>query len=263
VAVALAQIGEFSFLLGNQAIHDGLFTADGQSLLVACALISITVNPLFFRALDPFERWLRGREKLWRALSRRSEAGGASTNQAVRQRLEAPREEEEPKTRAVIVGYGPVGQTAARVLCDFDVEPVIIDLNIDVVRALTSAGKLAVYGDATRRDLLEAAGIGRAKYLLVTIPDLLTRTLVILTAKDLNPELTIFARARYLQEHSWLEEVGATQISTEEAETALGLALLVLREIGADEERIRAEESRIRTELAPRRAAGNEAKSPT
>lgn len=249
IAVALAQIGEFSFLLGRQAQHHGLLAAEGQSLLVACALISITLNPLLFRVIDPLEKWLRTRERVWRMLTRRSEARGVEANVAVRQRLAADTEEGQSKPRAVIVGYGPVGQTAARILGDFQIEPVIIDLNLDTVRSLTAAGRLAIYGDATRRDILEAAGTTDAKYLLVTIPELVTRTLVILTAKNLNPALSVFARARYLQERAWLEEVGATQISIEEAETALGLAVLLLREVGADESRIRDESQRIQAEL--------------
>lgn len=112
-----------------------------------------------------------------------------------------------------------------------------------------AAGRLAIYGDATRQDILETAGITEAKYLLATIPDLVTRTLVILTAKQLNPALRVFARARYLQERAWLEEVGATAISIEEAETALGLAVLLLREVGADESRILDESRRIQSEF--------------
>ena len=83
---------------------------------------------------------------------------------------------------------------------------------------------------------------------------MLVRTVVILTAKDLNPELRVFARARYIQERAWLEEVGATGVVTEEAETALGLAVLLLREMNADEDRIRNEIRKIQEELQPRSA---------
>jgi CPA2 family monovalent cation:H+ antiporter-2 len=250
VAIALAQIGEFSFLLGNEAMHHQLLAAEGQSLLVTCALVSITINPLMFRALDPLETWLRKNDRVWRFISRRSEVGGAAVNLAMRQRLPAVGEEEEAKARAVIVGYGPVGQTATRILKDFNMQPVIVDLNVDTVREIAGAGGLAIYGDATRRDILDAAGIHDATYLLVTIPDVMTRTVVIMTAKNLNAELRVFARARYIQERAWLEEVGATQIVTEEAETALGLAVLLLREVGADETRIRDEIQRIQSELS-------------
>jgi CPA2 family monovalent cation:H+ antiporter-2 len=247
VAIALAQIGEFSFLLADEAAHAHLLPAEGHSLLVACAILSITLNPLLFRMIDPLEKWLRSKPALWRVLSRRSEAGGLELNIGLRARLaETTREEQ---VTAVIVGYGPVGQTAARILKEFGVRPVVVDLNLDTVRSLTESGQLAVYGDATQREILEAAGIREAKYLLATVPEVLVRTVVILAAKDLNPKLRVFARARYLQERAWLEEVGATGVVTEEGETALGLAVLLLREVGANEERIRQEIRRIQGDM--------------
>jgi CPA2 family monovalent cation:H+ antiporter-2 len=134
-------------------------------------------------------------------------------------------------------------------LVNLSIQPIVVDLNLDTVRDLSDSGKLAIYGDATQRDILEAAGIKEAKYLLVTVPDVLIRTVVILAAKDLNADIQIFARARYIKERAWLEEVGATGVVTEEAETAIGLAFLLLRKIGADEQRIRAEIRRIQEEL--------------
>jgi CPA2 family monovalent cation:H+ antiporter-2 len=155
--------------------------------------------------------------------------------------------------RAVIIGYGPVGQTAARVLKSFGVETVIIDLNLDTIRDLEAAGELAIYGDSTRPDILKAAGIHDARYLLVTVPDVLVRTLVAINAKEMNPDVKIFVRARYINERAWLEEVGVTQVCTEEAETALGLAMLLLEEVGAEPERIREVINQVQLELGLQR----------
>jgi CPA2 family monovalent cation:H+ antiporter-2 len=250
IAIALAQVGEFSFLLADEANRLKLLSPTGHSLLVACAILSITLNPLLFRAIEPLEAWLRRRPGLWRRLTSRSDIGGAELNRQMQQRID---ENEPPDvgevTRAVIVGYGPVGQTAARLLRDFGVQTVVIDLNLDTIRDLASGGELAIYGDATRQDILEAAGIRDAKYLLVTVPDVLVRTLVVITAKELNHDLKVFVRARYLKERAWLEEVGATQICIEEAETALGLAVLLLREMGADEARVREVTARVQGEM--------------
>jgi monovalent cation:H+ antiporter-2, CPA2 family len=249
VAVALAQIGEFSFLLADESRRHGLLPEEGQSLLVACALLSITINPFLFRALGPMESWLRGKPRLWRALNRRAERRGAELNRQARGKLAADGEEE-PPVSAVVVGYGPVGQTASRILREFGVRPVVVDLNLDAVRRLAESGEIAVYGDATQRNILEAAGIRQAKYLLVTVPEVLVRTVVILTANDLNGNLRVFARARYIKERAWLEEVGAAGVVTEEGETAIGLAALLLREVGADEDRIREEIRTIKKEMA-------------
>jgi monovalent cation:H+ antiporter-2, CPA2 family len=249
ISIALAQIGEFSFLLADEARRLELLTAPTQSLIVACAIISITINPLFFRAIDPIDAWFRGRPRLWQGISRRAESRGAELNASVKQRLHDPNDPASAQAGAVIVGYGPVGQTAARILRDFNIQPVIIDLNLETVRNMTTVGQLAIYGDATRREILEAASIAEAKYLLVTVPDVLVRTLVILAARELNSDLRVFARARYLKERAWLEEVGATEICIEEAETAAGLAVLLLREVGADEDRIRDELSLLHAEF--------------
>jgi CPA2 family monovalent cation:H+ antiporter-2 len=250
VAVALAQIGEFSFLLAHEAMGLGVIPEEGQSLLITCSLISISANPLLFRTIDPLEKWLHSKGRIWRVISQRSMDQGAELNMEMKTRLAESVASNGDKPLAVVVGYGPVGQTACQILKDFQIRSVIIDLNLDTIRSLAAADQFAIYGDATRRDILEAAGIRQAKYLLVTIPEILTRTLVILTAKDLNARLRIFARARYLQERAWLEEVGATDICIEEAEMALGLAVLLLREVGADEDRVREEIQRIRRELA-------------
>jgi CPA2 family monovalent cation:H+ antiporter-2 len=250
VAVALAQIGEFSFLLANEAVGLGIVSQEAQSLLVACSLISISANPLLFHTIEPLEKWLRGKERIWRVISQRSMDQGAELNIEMQSRLGKTPVSEGDKPRAVVVGYGPVGQTACRILKDFEIQSVVIDLNLETVRNLVAKGQFAIYGDATRRDILEAAGIRQANYLLITIPDILTRTLIILTAKELNAGLRVFVRARYVAERAWLEEVGATGISTEEAETAIGLAVLLLREVGADGDRILKEINKIRKELA-------------
>jgi monovalent cation:H+ antiporter-2, CPA2 family len=249
VAVALAQIGEFSFLLADEAMHNQLLPTEGHSLLVACAIVSIAINPLLFLGIGPLERWLRRRPRFWHALNRRAEVIGTDMNVATRAFLAEVGETDERPVTAVIIGYGPVGQAACRILKEFGIRPVVVDLNLDTVRGLTESGNLAVYGDATQQDILEASGIREAKYLLVTTPEVLGRTVMILAAKNLNPALRVFARARYIQERAWLEEVGATGVVTEEAETAVGLAVLLLREVGADEERIQKEIRRIQEEL--------------
>jgi CPA2 family monovalent cation:H+ antiporter-2 len=249
VAVGLAQIGEFSFILADAAAGDpaaglGLLGQSEKSLLIACAILSISLNPWLFRTITPIEAWLRRRPKIWRFIARRSEARVRGL--PVPTRLG----ESSDKPRAIIVGYGPVGKTASTILTDFGIEPVVVDLNVDTVANLLAMGKLAVYGDAAQREILTAAGVANAKYLLLTIPDLQTRTVIVLVARELNPELKIFVRARYMEERAWLEEIGATEVCFEEAEAAIGLASLLLREVGADEDRIRLERRRIRTRLA-------------
>lgn len=246
ISVGIAQIGEFSFILAELASEHRLLPAEGRSLLVACSIATISINPLLFRRIGSFEHWLQRRLALWSFLARRSAARA--------HRLSTipvfPHSEEPRRPRAIIVGYGPVGKAATTILKRFGVETVVVDLNIDTVSSLAGAGELAVYGDATRRAVLEAAGISSARYLLVTIPDPHTRTVAVLVARELNPKLKVFVRARYLGERAWLDEIGVTEVCFEESEAAIGLATLLLREMGADEERIRTELRRSRAELS-------------
>jgi monovalent cation:H+ antiporter-2, CPA2 family len=246
VAVGIAQIGEFSFILAALATDQELLPAEGQSLLVACSIVAISLNPLLFRGIGPLEAWLHRRPKLWTFLSQRSESRARRAPAP----LARPADDGADRPRAIIVGYGPVGQTASSILKEFGVEPVIVELNIDTITRLTAAGELAVFGDAARREILDAAGVAAAQYLLITTPDPHTRTITVIVARELNPAVKIFVRARYLGERAWLEEIGATEVCFEEAETAIGLATLLLREMGADEERMRRELRRTRTRLA-------------
>jgi CPA2 family monovalent cation:H+ antiporter-2 len=247
VAIGLAQIGEFSFILASEGMRLEIFRQDGQTALVAAALISITLNPLLFRAIPAIERWLQRRPRLYAALQRRSEkrAMEASNMTMVRTAAELGR------VHAVVVGYGPVGQTVARILREFKIEPVVIDMNVDTVNKLAGEGRAAVFGDASRPEVLKAAGIEKARYLLVTLPELAARIPVIIAARDLNPELRVLARARFVREGPMLEEIGVHVISYEESEAAVSLAAHMLRECGADNAHIAIEARKIRESLEP------------
>ncbi|MDC0740472.1 cation:proton antiporter [Polyangium mundeleinium] len=246
VAIGLAQIGEFSFILADAANKVDLFPTEGRSVLVACAIASIGLNPLLFRFIDPLEEWLRGRPTLWRGLNRRAEARGEALREQV---------QKEPTracdVRAIVVGYGPVGRTAVDILDRFNVCSVIVELSIDTVTELTNIGRIAVYGDARRSEVLHAAGIGTADYLVVTTPNPETRAAVVNVARSLQPDLPIFVRAHYISERQALETHRATAVCYEEAEVAVRLAEMLLTEIGVETEQIEAESLRIRQELGP------------
>ncbi|TKD11921.1 cation:proton antiporter [Polyangium fumosum] len=246
VAIGLAQIGEFSFILADAANKVDLFPAEGRSVLVACAIVSIGLNPLLFRLMDPLEEWLRRRPTLWRGLNRRAEARGEAL------REQAPKEPTRAcDVRAIVVGYGPVGRTAVDILDRFNVCSVIVELSIDTVTELTNNGRIAVYGDARRAEVLHAAGIGTADYLVVTTPNPETRAAVVNVVRSLQPDLPIFVRAHYISERQALETHRATAVCYEEAEVAVRLAEMLLTEIGVEAAQIEAESLRIREELGP------------
>ena len=248
VAIGLAQIGEFSFILAQLGNRLGMLPEAGNSAVIACALLSIAVNPLLFRAINPLELWIQKR-RVFRVLFNRNAADAQSS--ACTPGTSAAQADLRPQ--AIVVGYGPVGRNVTRILQDFGVQPLVIELNIDTVNGLCAAGTPAIYGDAGQRKILEAAGITASDYLLITVPDLASRIPIIVEARELNPEIKIFVRARYLAERSMLEEVGATAVSYEEAEAAVGLADLLLSDLGAQEEKMQQAAGLIRREWALRR----------
>lgn len=245
VALGLAQIGEFSFILSEMGRSLGVLPQAGHDVLVAAALISISLNPLLFRQVGNIESWLERRPNLWRLLTWRFKE---------RNGLHAPPDNNDAAApvRAVVVGYGPVGQVLTRILRDFGIQPAVIELNVDTVKALRSQGLPAIYGDASRPDILQAAQVPQAQYLLVTLPDAQARLSVVAAARALNPAIRVLVRARYLAERDTLDTAGVKAVAYEEAEIAVTLAGILLREIGLKDEEIVQKASQIRTELAVR-----------
>jgi CPA2 family monovalent cation:H+ antiporter-2 len=243
VAFGLAQIGEFSFILGDLARQNGLLSGSAYGLLVACALVSISVNPFLFRGLDAIESALRRRPTLWRLLnaaaSRRSREINGRTAQAIRG--------EEPPL-AVVVGYGPVGQAVDRALRQEGLQTVVIDLNTDTVAELAAEGRLAIYGDASQGEILKQAGVARASHLIVTLPHSVNRNPMVAAARQLSARCRILVRARYLREREELTQVGADAACFEEVEAAVALTARVLADLGKDPATITREMDRVRSE---------------
>lgn len=242
VGLCVTQIGEFSFILAEVAHRLKFIDTEGHSALVAAALFSISLNPFLVRGVRPIEQFARRRPWLWRLLNGRSKDPAVGTGSAV--------SEEILPVNAIVVGFGPVGRVVTRILSDFGIQPTVIELNVDTVTGLSKANHPVIYGDATRREILRAAGVEKASYLIVTIPDLTGRMPVVATARMMNPELVIITRARYLKERAMLEEMGATLVRYEEAEAAVALAETLLERIGARPEAIQGEVTRVRAELS-------------
>lgn len=241
VAIGLAQVGEFSFIVSELAHKHHLMPDEGHNVLVGGAIISITLNPLLFRMIDPIERWLRRRPRLWALLNARAERRASQANAAVAVPTEG--------RLAVVVGYGPVGQAVDRLLRDAGMTTVVVDMNMDTVTAIRAAGRQAVFGDASREAILEAAGVERATHLVLTTPRGEDRAAIVSAARAQNPRLKTFVRAHYLRERQELEQVGATAAVFEEGEAAVALARLVLSDAGIGRESIESSLRGVRTRL--------------
>ncbi|WP_437931995.1 cation:proton antiporter [Sorangium sp. So ce291] len=236
VALSLAQIGEFSFILATLGRQLGVMPDEATQVLVLASIVSITLNPLLFSARGRFARWTSA------LFLRRQAAAGADSAEGEA----APADELAHRT--VVVGYGPVGRTLTRLLRENGIEPTVVELNLDTVKELQGQGIRAIYGDATQREILERAGVGAADSLLFTSAGAPGNG-VIEQAKGVNPKLFVLARAFYLREVPVLQKAGADVVVTGEAEVAFSMTERLLVRLGATAEQVERERERVRSEL--------------
>jgi CPA2 family monovalent cation:H+ antiporter-2 len=241
VALALAQIGEFSFILATIGHELGLLTTQATNALVATSIVSIVLNPLAYRTIRPIERWLVRHPALSAMLNREIAVATELRNAANRTA--------DPAHRAVVIGYGPTGRAVVRLLRDNGITPTIVDLNLDVVRALREQGFEAIYGDATRPDTLDAAGMALARSLILSSAGMANSVEVIRMARGVNANIRVLARASYVRDVPALREAGANRVYSGEGEVALAFVEDLMTGLGATPEQIDRERERARVEL--------------
>lgn len=240
LAFALAQIGEFSFILAGFGSRLGLLSEGTGNVLVVASILSLILNPFYLRMADPLEAWLARHPRLWRRLNHsvvpvETEAGqDSSQNNADRR-------------RAVLVGYGPVGRTLANLLHEHSIEPTIIEMNHETVTYLQRHSIAAVYGDASHAEVLKAAGTKHAGTLILSAPGIPTAPDIIRQARAMNPDIRILVNTSYLSECPLLEATGADEVFSGEAEVASAMCTSVLRQLGVAPDEISRVGDRIRT----------------
>jgi CPA2 family monovalent cation:H+ antiporter-2 len=244
VAVALAQIGEFSFILAALGRNLGVLPDSAHDALVAAAIASISINPLLYRSIPGIERWLKRHPRLWAVLDaphqRRRAQLGVSTGGEPAQDVPT----------VAVIGYGPAGRTLTRLLRDNGIQPVVIELNVDTHRRLREERISVVYGDAEHPDTLRAAGLSHAQALIISAAGLPGLPEIVRQARTINPAVQILARATYLSEQPALLAAGANAVFTSEGEVALAMTEALLLRLGATPEQIERERERQRVAAA-------------
>ncbi|BAI71775.1 monovalent cation:H+ antiporter-2, CPA2 family [Azospirillum sp. B510] len=229
VSASLAQIGEFSFILAGLGGTLGLLPPEGRDLILAGALLSITLNPLVFAGLDWLSDWLRLRPGILGRLERRRDDSLSAL----------PPADESLRGHAVIVGYGRVGSVVGKGLKSQKLPIMVIDQNRRRVEALRERGVPAVYGDATTPGVLEAAGIGRARLLVIATPEGYRTRQVLDLARRINPGLDTAVQTHSEAEVAHLERQGVGVAIMGERELAFGLMEYALRSLGIPDNRAR------------------------
>lgn len=220
VAASLAQIGEFSFILAGLGVALGLLPAEGMSLVLAGALISIALNPLLFAAIAPLQRWLLKRSAFARRLEQRQDPYAELPMSTERKFLEG---------QVVLVGYGRVGRRIAQSLAARGIPFVVAEQNREQVEALRQQGIAAVSGNAAEPSVLIQAHIANAAMLVIAAPDPLHVRQMADTARTLNPSIEIVLRTHSEDEANMLSHDQLGAVFFGEEELAKGMASHVLQ----------------------------------
>ena len=217
VAVSLAQIGEFSFILLGLGQSLGLIPAEATSLVVAGAIVSIALNPLLFSGVEPLRRWVLARSAWARKLEARDDPLAE---------LPADTPETALAGQIVLVGHGSLGQALREQLGGRAV--VVIDRDREVVEKLRASGQPAVLGDAAEAMTLVQAHIAHAAWLLVALPDVRDVPALLAMAQQLNPDLRSAVLAYTDEEAQWLRDAGVSHVLRKQQALAEAFARVVM-----------------------------------
>jgi CPA2 family monovalent cation:H+ antiporter-2 len=205
ISASLAQVGEFSFILAALGLDLGLISQEAQDLVLAGAIISILVNPMLFDLLD---RWRRKHDPSAEAAGPVEPEGLAPTALG---------------DHAVVVGFGRVGSAIGETLEKRGVPYVVIEDSGKVAEGLRSRGVEVFAGNAVEGSVLDAAGVARARWLFVAIPNAFEAGHMVRAARTANHGLVIVARAHFDEEVDYLKSHGANEVIMGEREIARGM----------------------------------------
>jgi monovalent cation:H+ antiporter-2, CPA2 family len=221
IAVSLAQIGEFSFILAGLGVELGMLPERGRDLILAGAILSILVNPFLFALLD---RWFAKKEAKRDAVKAAQASAEAAAAAAAAAAAREPMPVTALRDHVVLVGHGRVGSFISARLRAGNVPFLVIETNEDKVPGLRKEGVEVITGNAADPEVAAAANIGTARCLLVAIPDAFESSQVVEQARALNPDLPIIVRAHSDAETEHLRKYGASKVVLGEQEIARAMA---------------------------------------
>ncbi|MFM8706426.1 MAG: cation:proton antiporter [Planctomycetia bacterium] len=204
---AIAQVGEFSFVLGSRGAEVGLLDADDYQTFLAAAVLTMAVTPIVVAVMPAALDRLCRLPLLAGALGEPPPGDAAG----------------DISGHVIIAGFGLNGRNLAAALAEFGVPHVILELNPETVRAQRALGLDIRYGDCTRGPILEHAGLGRARALVIAISDPASTRRSVRAARELAPDVRILVRTEHVSEVDELKSLGADCVIPAEFETALAL----------------------------------------
>ena len=217
-ALGLAHVGEFAFVLVQSGTTAGLLGGEWGQMFVASALISLLVGPLFAGSAS---RW---------AVAFYSRPGRGVSRAEIEQSLTSAPPESSLANHVIIAGFGLNGRNLAQVLRTVRIPHLVVDQAPEKIALAGAAGSGALLGNAAQPEILERAGIERARALVVALSDPLSTRHTTRLARQLNPSVYIVVRTRYVREVDSFYDVGANIVIPEEFETSIEIFTTVLKQ---------------------------------
>ena len=233
-ALGLAQIGEFSFILSKAGLPAGLLSETDYQRFLAASILSMIATPFLIKAAPRI------------GYAMKSVFAPGSLFEPSVEGFDTL--EPDLRSHVVIVGYGLNGRNLAKVLRRTDVPYLVLELNAEVVRNARAEGERIVYGDATRKEVLRHVLVEHARIVVLAISDPLATRHTVWLVRQMNPEIQIIVRTRYMAEMPDLRELGANEVIPEEFETSIEIFSRVLREFGFAHHVIQQQVAAIRSE---------------
>lgn len=222
VGASLAQIGEFSFILATLGVSLQLLSLEGQNLILAGALISITLNSFVFSAIEPVQNWIRERSYLARLLERSNDPLAMLPDEV---------SQDYSRDQVVIVGHGEVGRRITQNLMAENIKVVIAEENREIVEDLRAKGIAAVSGVATEAGVLIQAHIQHARLLVLSPMDILDIHKIVDIAKTLNPEIQVLVCAESKAEAEVIRKDNIGEVYFAKEEMAKNMSNYILNQI--------------------------------
>ncbi|HVV45132.1 MAG TPA: cation:proton antiporter [Bryobacteraceae bacterium] len=217
VGLGLSQIGEFSFVLARAGLTSGSLSRPTYNLVLTCTVLTMALSPLVSGMALPLGRaWRRWRKP----------APVATLVEG----LETP-----PDGHAIVAGFGRSGKAAARILQRAGIPLVIVEINHSIFGALGEERLSGIWGDITGEEILKAAGIGSARMLLMSLPDQHTVRLAVQRARQLNPRITVIARAMRAPDVEALRKIGVDTVIQVEFEGGIEMVRQALIQYQSDD----------------------------
>jgi len=236
--IALAQVGEFSFILAQVGQEHGFLAGSPYQIFLAVSVCSMIITPFLMQWSPHLSRRVEAVQRVRRWFPGRTTAHV----------LETEGRHLRIKDHVIIVGYGLNGRNLARVLGETEVPYIALDLDGDTVRREAQHGLPLYYGDATNPNVLRHVKIEDARVLVVAISDPFMARRTVQVARGLNPKIHIVVRTRHLRELEELHQLGADDVVPEEFETSIEIFALVLRTYNMPQDFVMRKAEQIRRE---------------